>query len=161
MTREEFLNEYRQEIKCLQSLFAKAKATDLNYRPRSDMMSTGQVIHHLAEGVGETLKMTVNNSWPNMPNGGMLTLEQMPTIPSIDAAIAMLNKDGAATSDYLSTIPEEQFANNVYGTPWGAQGKLWRLALHYLQHMQMHKMQLFQYLRIQGLPINTMDLYFG
>jgi hypothetical protein len=160
MTRDEFLNEYRAELKVLHSLFAKAKDTDLNYRPRPDMMSTGQVIYHLAEGVGDALKMTVTNQWPPM-TGGLPTVDKMKSVASFDEAGKLLDKDGALTSDYLGTIPEEQFANTVYTTPWGASGKLWRLALYYLEHMQMHKMQLFQYLRFQGIPVNTMDLYAG
>lgn len=161
MTREEFLNEYRQEIKVLQGLLAKAKTTDLNYRPLPDMMSTGQVVYHLSEGVGEALKMTVSGHWPEMPDGKLPTVDQMKSVATIEEAIKMLNKDSALTTDFLSSIPEKKFANNVYTTPWGASGKLWRLALYYLEHMQMHKMQLFQYLRIQGVRINTMDLYAG
>jgi hypothetical protein len=162
MTREEFLHEYQQEIKVLQGLFAKTKATDLNYRPRPDMMSTGQVVHHLSEGLGEALRMTVTGQWPPMSPEDMLPkVDKMATAKSLEEASKMLDKDGALTADYLSTIPEEQFAQSRYGTPWGAEGKLWRLALYYLEHMQMHKMQLFQYLRIQGIPVNTMDLYAG
>jgi hypothetical protein len=160
MTREEFLKEYTQEIKVLHGLLAKAKNTDLNYRPRPDMMSTGQVVYHLAEGLGEAIKMTVTNQWPPM-TGGLPTIDQMKTVTSFDEASKMLDQDAVLTSNYLSTISEEQFANNVYTTPWGASGKLWRLALYYLEHTQMHKMQLFQYLRIQGIPVNTMDLYAG
>jgi hypothetical protein len=160
MTREEFLNEYRQEIKVLHGLFSKAKDTDLNYRPRPDMMSTGQVTHHLAEGVGSAIQMTVTGQWPPM-TGGLPTIDQMKSVASFDEAGKMLDKDGALTTDYLGSLSEDQFANNVYTTPWGASGKLWRLALYYLEHMQMHKMQLFQYLRIQGVAVNTMDLYAG
>jgi hypothetical protein len=161
MTREEFLNEYRQETKVLQHLFSKVQGTELTYRPRPDMMSTGQVMYHLGEGLGEALKMTVTGQWPPMPDGMLPTIDKMNAAASIDEAVKMLHKDGALTSDYLSTISEEQFLNNRYSTPWGASGKLWRLALYYLEHMQMHKMQLFQYLRIQGVPVNTMDLYAG
>jgi hypothetical protein len=33
------------------------------------------------------------------------------------------------------------------------------MAIHFLEHFNNHKMQLFTYLKLLGLPVNTQTLY--
>jgi hypothetical protein len=45
--------------------------------------------------------------------------------------------------------------------PWGWKGKFELLAVGFLGHFNNHKMQLFIYLKLLGLPVNTETLYGG
>jgi hypothetical protein len=41
------------------------------------------------------------------------------------------------------------------------QGKMERMSLTFREHFTNHKMQLFTYLKLLGLPVNTGTLYSG
>ncbi len=62
-----------------------------------------------------------------------------------------------------SKVPSspEDFANKVVSVPWGWQSKMEQMALDFREHFIHHKMQLFTYLKLLGLPVNTSTLYFG
>jgi hypothetical protein len=49
----------------------------------------------------------------------------------------------------------------VVSTPWGWSGKLERMLVLFREHFTNHKMQLFTYLKLLGLPVNTETLYGG
>ena len=51
------------------------------------------------------------------------------------------------------------FTNKVVSAPWGVSAKLERMAIGFLGHFNNHKMQLFTYLKLLGLPVNTQTLY--
>jgi hypothetical protein len=54
---------------------------------------------------------------------------------------------------------EEDFAQMPVSAPWGWKGKLEVLALSFREHFTNHKMQLFTYLKLLGLPVDTSTLY--
>ena len=159
MTRKEFLVEYDTELKPVLNLFNKAAATSLSYRPRADMMTTGQVIFHMSHGLAEAIKFAQTGEWSYSDGAALPALEEMPTVLSIEEAVTAIKEDRSKAEEILDTISEEDFQNKFVETPWGMKGSFWRVAFMFLEHMKMHKMQLFLYLRIQGLSINTMDLY--
>jgi hypothetical protein len=57
-------------------------------------------------------------------------------------------------------MSEEDFQSRMIQLPWApVKIPAWALALMMADHLSVHRMQLFQYLRIMGLPVNTMTLY--
>lgn len=161
MTRNEFLTEYNTELKPLLHLIRQAGSTDLKWRPRPDMMSTGQVIHHLSEGLAMALQCLNTGEWPLSGEAMLPPLDKIPAIASVDVALAALQRDRSETEKVLAGLSEADFGSKQVSVPWGESGLFWRLAFSFLEHLKMHKMQLFLYLRLQGLPLNTMDLYMG
>ena len=56
---------------------------------------------------------------------------------------------------------EDDLANRELAAPW-APGPSYILGCHLLQmvqHLDRHKSQLFYYLKLQGKPVNTADLW--
>lgn len=161
MTRKEFLAECDGELKPIQHLIRKAASTDLNWRPRDDMMSTGQVMYHLSEGIAEGLRCLQTGQWPFSQDTMLPTLDQIKTVASAEEALSALEKDRVEIEKLLDQLTDQEFATKHVDTPWGMSGSFWRVAFSFVEHWKMHKMQLFLYLRIQGLPLNTADLYVG
>ncbi|MFH1861982.1 MAG: DinB family protein [bacterium] len=159
MTIKEFLAEYDNELRPLRNLVQKTEGTDLNWRPRVDMMSTGQVIYHITEGIAEGLRCLLTGNWPFTAETMLPTVDQIKSVVSVKEGLAALEKDRTETEQVLQELSDQEFASKYVETPWGYNGNMWRISLFFLEHMKMHKMQLFLYLRIQGLPISTMDLY--
>jgi hypothetical protein len=133
----------------------------LDWKPAPNFMSMGQLICHLCDGIGTELRMAIDNSWPKPEE--MSSLPELAKFPTctIEEALAKLEKDKTTLSDILSGVTEEDFANKIITVPWGWKNNMERMALDFREHFVNHKMQLFTYLKLLGLPVNTETLYFG
>jgi len=131
-------------------------ADKLDWKPGPNFMTMGQLICHLSSGIGTELRMAIDNSWPQPPEGGMPT-------PSCTApeALANLEKDKSTLREILDGMSEEDFANKIISVPWGWKSKMEKMALDFRDHFVHHKMQLFTYLKLLGFPVNTETLYMG
>jgi hypothetical protein len=89
-----------------------------------------------------------------------MRLESLPAC-SAATALARLEKDKATLREALAGISAGDFAQKVVSVPWGAQGKIETMALYFREHLTNHKQQLFTYLKLLGLPVDTTTLYGG
>jgi hypothetical protein len=138
-----------------ESMIKMVPSDKMDWKPAQNFMTMGELLCHLGDGIGTMLACLVNNDWPQPEDqGGM---------PSCNAeeALARLEKDKSRLRDVLSSMTDEEFAEKIATTPWGANGKLEKMALDFREHFTNHKMQLFTYLKLLGLPVNTQTLYMG
>jgi hypothetical protein len=161
MTKDEFYDFAMQAYRPAETLIRLAPADKLDWRPAPNFMSLGQLICHLSEGLGDGLRLLVTGEWPSMEemDKGM-RLENLPAC-SAAAGLARLEKDNVTLRDALAGIRSEDFAQKVVSVPWGAQGKIEKMALYFREHFTNHKQQLFTYLKLLGLPVDTTTLYGG
>ena len=125
-----------------------------NWKPEENFMSVGELVAHISEGIGGELKMLVTNNWPKHPEG------PMPTSTPAEG-LAKLEKDKTVLRELIAGISEDDFANREAVTPWGASGTIEKMGFDFKEHFTNHKMQLFTYLKMLGLPVNTQTLYMG
>jgi hypothetical protein len=61
----------------------------------------------------------------------------------------------------LEGVGEDELANRQTSAPWDPNSRyaLGRHLLQMVQHLDKHKSQLFYYLKLQGKPVNTGDLW--
>jgi len=87
--------------------------------------------------------------------------EKLPTIGSVDEAKKLLAEDKAVALKTVNEAGEEELANRMMAAPWapGVEYALGRHCLQMVQHLDRHKAQLFYYLKLQGKPVNTADLW--
>lgn len=159
MTKSEFFDMVLQSIQPAEKLMGMAPADKLDWKPGPTFMSIGQVLYHLSDGVGGGLEMLVSGKWPPMEEmeAGM-KLENMPSC-GIQEALAKLEKDKTVLRSTLDGISEDDFTNRVVSVPWGWNAKFEMMSLNFLGHFNNHKMQLFIYLKLLGLPVNSETLY--
>jgi uncharacterized damage-inducible protein DinB len=161
MKKDEFFQYALDAYRPAESLIKMTPAEKLNWQPGPTFMTLGQVICHLSDGIGGALNMLFSGNWPK-PEEMEESMKQaaMPTCTAQEA-LANLEKDKAILREALAEITEEDFANKVVSTPWGWESKMEQMALNFREHFTTHKMQLFTYLKLLGLPVNTTTLYMG
>lgn len=159
MTKNEFSAMVLQSVGPAEKLIGMVPADKLDWKPGPTFMSTGQVLAHLSDGIGGGLEMLLSGKWPSMEEmeKGM-KLANMPAC-GVQEALAKLEKDKAILRSTLDGISEDDFTNRVVSVPWGWQAKLEIMSVSFLGHFNNHKMQLFTYLKLLGLPVNTETLY--
>jgi len=155
--KDEFFQYALDAFKPAETMLKMVPADKLDWKPGPTFMTMGQLICHMSSGIGTELKMAIDNSWPAMGEGGM------PQFPScgVDEAIANLEKDKTTLRTILEEVSEEDFAAKIISVPWGWKSKMEKMALDFRDHFVHHKMQLFTYLKLLGLPVNTETLYMG
>ncbi len=159
MTKSDFYELVMQAYLPAEALIRMAPPDKLDWSPGPTFMTLGQVICHLASGLGSDLHCLVTGDWPQP--GEMteaMKLENLPTC-TVDEAVASLEHDKTTLRETLDRISEEDFTHKVVSVPWGWQARMERMLVLFREHFTNHKMQLFLYLKLLGLPVNTETLY--
>ena len=87
--------------------------------------------------------------------------EKLPTIESVEQAKKLLAEDKAVALQMIEQAGESNLENRKMAAPWAPTETktLGRHLLTMIEHLERHKSQLFYYLKLQGKPVNTMDLW--
>jgi hypothetical protein len=153
-------------------LLDRINPDSLNWKPESgtNWMTMGQLLMHISGAFGASCKGFVRGDWglpegvkmEDLPPEEMLPLaEKMPQIAKVQEAKRLLMQDKVLAFEMIGLAGEEALANRVTSAPWAPDGKfvLGRHLLQMIQHLNIHKAQLFYYLKLQGKNVNTLDLW--
>ena len=165
MNWKELLNaEIEHDFAVTDRLMALVEDSDLAWRPAAgtNWMTTGQLLMHLGSACGAPMRGFVTGDW-GMPEGEIASLppaEGLPSAASVAEARRLLCEDKRVALEALAAATEDRLANQETPAPWDPRP----LALGYrllqmLDHLKQHKGQLFYYLKLQGKPVSTPDLW--
>lgn len=144
----------------------------LDWKPQSggNWMTVGQLLRHITNACGAGCRGFVTGDW-GLPPGVKLEelsaeemlppAETMPGIEGVAEARKLLSEDKAIALQMIDQAGENALATRVMAAPW-APGIAFALGWHLLQmvrHLDQHKGQLFYYLKLQGKPVNTANLW--
>ncbi len=161
MKKNEFCDYTLDPYPPAESMIRMVPADKLDWKPSPNFMSLGQLISRLSGGLGSDLQMPIAGNWPTPEEmGESMKLENLPSC-TVEEALKRLEEDKAKLRGVISGLTQKDFTNRVVSVPWGWQGRMERMALSFHEHFTNHKMQLFLYLKLLGLPVNTQTLYFG
>ena len=153
-------------------LLDKVDPDRLDWKPESgdNWMTVGQLLAHITNACGAGCKGFVTGDW-GLPAGTKLEdlspeemlppAEKMPAIESVESARKLLSEDKIIALQMIDQAGEDDLANRAVAAPWapGVAFALGRYLLQMIQHLDRHKSQLFYYLKLQGKPVNTADLW--
>lgn len=153
-------------------LLEKVDPDSLGWKPTSgnNWMTVGQLLKHLSEGCGAGCKGFVTGDW-GLPEGMKLEdlspeemlppAEKLPAVESVTEAKKLLAEDKAVALQMIDRAGENDLAYKEVAAPWAPAAPmiLGRHLLQMVRHLDRHKSQLFYYLKLQGKPVNTMDLW--
>ncbi len=153
-------------------LLDQVDPNSLGWKPASggNWMTVGQLLMHIGNGCGAACKGFVTGDW-GLPEGMKLEdmspeemlppAEKLPTIGSVEEARKLLAEDKAVALQMIERAGEKELDTRELSAPWAptAVFVLGKHLLQMIQHLDRHKSQLFYYLKLQGKPVNTMDLW--
>lgn len=144
----------------------------LDWMPASGMnwMTTGQLLKHISNACGEPCRGLVTGDW-GLPPGTTLedltpqeimpSAENLPSVTSVIEARELLIEDEFLALRMIREAGKSALEHRLFGFPW-EPGKTSSLGIHIyrmVQHLDRHKSQLFYYLKLQGVPMGTTDLW--
>jgi hypothetical protein len=173
MNWTEFLEKEIETVStATMKLLDKVDESNLEWKPASgsNWMTVGQLLKHISEGCGTGCRAFVTGDW-GLPDGKkmedmspeemMPPAEMLPTIQSVEEAKKLLAEDVALAHKMVEQAGESDLCNRMIAASWtpSVQCALgWHLH-QMVQHLDQHKGQLFYYLKLQGKPVNTVDLW--
>jgi hypothetical protein len=153
-------------------LLNRVSPDSLNWKPESgaNWMTVSQLLMHLGGSCGAAFRGFVLGDWglpegvkmEDLPPEEMLPpAEKMPRVESLAEAKRLLAEDQAIALEIIDRAGEDALASRVTAAPWAPDKKdiLGRHLLEMVQHLNIHKAQLFYYLKLQGESVNTLDLW--
>lgn len=154
------------------ALLDKVDPASLDWKPPTgnNWMTTGQLLKHISDGCGAGCRAFLTGDW-GLPEGVKISdlkpeemlppAGQMPSIDSVDEVRRRLAEDKALTVEMIDLAGESALATREMAAPWtpGVNRVLGWHFLQMIQHLDRHKAQLFYYLKLQGKPVNTGDLW--
>jgi hypothetical protein len=162
MTKKDYIKQMRAAYAPLQGMVKLVPADKLDWAPGPGFMTCGQLLKHLSESW--FLEVFVTGDWPSTGEQEMteaMKLENLPSSSKEEALKATENDFQQAVGYVENEIREEDFSNKTVTAPWGFEGTLSDAYFLTRDHFLNHKMQLFLYLKLLGVPVNTATLYGG
>jgi hypothetical protein len=147
-------------------LLDKVDPDSLDWKPATgnNWMTVGQLLKHLTQGCGAGCKGFVTGDWA-VPEGesmdGLPPADRLPAIGSIEETKKLLLADKALALQMVDQAGENDLDTRKVAAPWapGMEASLGWFLRMMVQHLDLHKAQLFYYLKLQGKPVNTGDLW--
>lgn len=173
MNWSEFLRgEIESTYATTEKLLDKVDPDTLDWKPASgkNWMTVGQLLKHISEGCGAGFRAFVTGDW-GLPEGVKLEdlkpeemlppAEKLPRVENLETARKLLADDKALALKTLAGLNEDEMENRRFAAPWapGLERSLGEHLFQMVAHLQMHKAQLFYYLKLQGKPVGTPDLW--
>ncbi|HEV2137167.1 MAG TPA: DinB family protein [Terracidiphilus sp.] len=155
-------------------LFDKVDSNSLAWKPESgsNWMTVGQLLKHIVTACGpgcrafltEEWGLPPGTTWKDLPAEEILPpAEKLPSIESLQRAKDELAEDKAVALQIIEQAGEDNLINKQVCAPWAPEktSPLGLQMLKMIEHLERHKDQLFYYLKLQGKPVNTIDLWGG
>lgn len=140
----------------------------LEWKPSTgrNWMTTGQLLRHITEGCGVAFRAFITGDW-GLPEGTDISemtqlppAEKLPTLESVAEARRLLEQDKQLAFEMLASRGDEELARDRAPAPWDpTEMVLGHRLLQMVDHLKQHKGQLFYYLKLQGKPVSTGDLW--
>jgi hypothetical protein len=165
----------RQDVEAMYAvagnLIKMVDADKLDWKPSTgaNWMTTGQLIQHCSEACGTGIRGFVTGDW-GMPDGTNLEdlppeemvppAEKLPTAKSVAEALKALEEDKAVALRCIAEAGEENLLTRKSTPPWGGpELTLFQHIRSMIDHLGLHRAQLFYYLKLQGKNVNTGHLW--
>jgi hypothetical protein len=149
-----------------EGLLALVDEKKLGWKPGTgtNWMTTGQLLKHMETACGACCKGFVTGDW-GMPQDASMedmlpTADKMPAVKSVAETRKALEADKKLAMQMVVEAGEKELAGKLVSAPWDPTPQpLGRQFLHMIGHLGTHKAQLFYYLKLQGQPVHTGNLY--
>ena len=154
-----------------EKLLSLVDEKSLNWKPAvgNNWMTMGQLLMHLTGACGVACRGFIIRNW-SMPDGVDISklkpeemlppAEKLPGIATVTEAQRRIQDDRRLALEMVASCGEKRLASEKASAPWDPREMLLgHRLLQMVDHLKQHKGQLFYYLKLQGKPVGTADLW--
>jgi hypothetical protein len=160
----------KSAYRAAEGLLALVDDSRLAWKPTSgaNWLTVGQLLDHITTACGATCKGFATGDWgvppeafQDMEPGGVLPpAEKFPSVASVQKAKDTLAADKRLTLETIANAGEKALAKRRVTAPWDPRERILAEGiLESIEHLASHKAQLYYYLKLQGVDVNTGHLW--
>jgi len=162
LLKTEIENTYR----ATEGLLGLVEDKNIHWKPAtgSNWMTTGQLLKHIETACGACCAGFVTGEWgmpaDAKPEDMLPPAAKLPAAKSVAETKKALAADKKLALQMVVEAGEKSLGAKKVAAPWDPTEKLLgEQLLHMVGHLGTHKAQLFYYLKLQGKPVHTGNLY--
>jgi hypothetical protein len=155
-----------ETYKATEGLIGLVDDKSLGWKPATgqNWMTTGQLLKHIETACGFCCKGFVTGDWgmpaDAKPEDMLPSAAKMPAAKSVAETKKAFAADKKLALQMVVESGEKNLGGKKIAAPWDPTERLLgEQFLHMVGHLATHKAQLFYYLKLQGKPVHTGNLY--
>lgn len=144
------IKQVKDAYRAAEGLLELVEDEQLNWKPESgeNWMTTGQLLNHMADACGLMFKCFITGTWEFE--------EGLGAVATVAEGRDKLTADKALALELLEALSEDDLTNRMVQAPWEKEARPLGYSLSQMvTHLDVHKSQLFYYLKLQGKDVDT------
>ena len=160
MSLRNYLSYFDDVMKPTEGLFRLIPAEKIDWKPSENSFTLGQQIVHMSGAIGVYAHGITRGEWGFKSMRERLVQNRYTPSLTVEEAIQLFNASCAEFRTAVGSLSEEDFARGEVETPQLGRVPRWRIAVLALEHHINHKAEVFMYLKLLGVKVNTSHLYY-
>jgi len=144
------IEQVKDAYRAAAGLLELVEDDQLSWKPESgeNWMTTGQLLNHMADACGSMFKGFITGTWEFE--------EGLEAVATVAEGKDKLVADKALALELLEGLTDNDLTTRMVQAPWEKKARPlgYSLALM-VSHLDVHKSQLFYYLKLQGKAVDT------
>ena len=153
-TKQEIISVFDEAARTTKNLLKLVPWEKLSYKPHEKSYSLLELLNHIASAELFFVNGIVRNDWGAEGDEG-----KGMEFKSRDEMIKVFDENHKESVRLIEELPEGELLAKHVKTPFKMEGTALRMLIMSLEHTYHHRMQLFMYLKLLGLSVNTMTIY--
>lgn len=148
------IEQVKDSYRAAEGLMEFVEDEHLSWKPESgeNWMTVGQLINHIAIACGPTFKGFITGTWEFE--------EELGAVKSVVEGRGKLVADKAAALELLGNLSNDDLTTRMVQPPWESESRPLGYFLSLMvSHLDVHKSQLFYYLKLMGKDVNTAHMW--
>ncbi|MGH2569203.1 MAG: DinB family protein [Bacteroidota bacterium] len=160
MTLHNYLSYVDYLVKSTEILFQQIPPDKIDWKPTENSFTIGQQLAHMVGAVEVYSRGITTGDWGfKTIRERFLQNRRTPSV-NVEEALKHLTENHAVFKRLVGGLSEEDFNSGEIDSPQlGGKFPRWRVAMLFVEHHLNHKAELFMYLKLLGVKVNSGHLY--
>ncbi len=159
MTPLQFKEYAALQLEPTEPMFLRVPPEQINWKPTEDSFTAGQLMFHMATALRFNGKGIKHNEWELPSLRHVFVSNRKTPTASVEECVSAYREHSAFFLDVFTGMSDEEFLTGELDTLQLGRTQKWRMSLFALEHHLNHKAELFMYLKMMGIKVNSKDLY--
>ncbi len=159
MTLKDYLSYFDDVVGSTEKLFRLIPPDKLDWKPTENTFTLGQQIAHLSGALGVYAHGIASGDWGFKSMRERFVLNRRTPTMNVEEAVQLLNENLVEFRKVVGALTQEEFDKGEIDSPQLGRVPRWRLAMLAVEHHINHKAEIFMYLKLIGVAVNTGNLY--
>lgn len=159
MTVQNYLSYFDEMMQPTIPMFMLVPTDKVDWKPFERSFTVGQLMAHMAISLEVYGRGLAHGNWGLQSMREIFVRNRYTPSLAVDEAVALMQKNYEEFRKCIKSLSEDDFNLGEIDSPQLGRVPRWRLAMLAVEHHVNHRAELFMYLKILGVHVNTGTLY--